>query len=189
MYRRIFKRITDLLVSFSFSFLMIPLSLLITVLIKVDSKGPVFFIQERIGLKGRIFNIYKFRTMTHKKRFEHQEVFPDNPELTRIGRILRRFKMDELPQLFNVLLGDMSLVGPRPPLPTQIELYSEEDKKRLEVLPGLTGLAQISGSIMLSWPERWVYDREYVDNLSFLLDLKIILKTFRIIIIGERLET
>ena len=189
MYRRIFKRIIDLLVSFLFSVLMIPLFGLVTVLIKLDSQGPVFFIQERIGLKGRLFNIYKFRTMIHKRRLDHVEVFPDNPEVTGIGRFLRRFKMDELPQLLNVLRGDMSLVGPRPPLPQQIELYSEEDKKRLEVRPGLTGLAQVSGSIMLSWPERWVYDREYVDNLSFLLDIKIILKTFRNIIIGERFET
>ena len=125
--------------------------------------------------------------MTHKQRHNHTEILPDNPEVTRIGRSLRRFKIDELPQLLNVLGGDMSIVGPRPALPSQLESYNMVGHKRLEVRPGLTGLAQINGNILLSWPERWVYDKQYVENLSLLLDLKIILKTFRIIFKGEKI--
>ncbi len=187
MYRRIFKRIFDLLISLTLSVLLIPLFIMVMILIKLDSRGPILFIQERMGLKGRIFYIFKFRTMTHKQRHNHTEVLPDNPEVTRIGRSLRRFKIDELPQLLNVLGGDMSIVGPRPALPSQLESYNMVGHKRLEVRPGLTGLAQINGNILLSWPERWVYDKQYVENLSLLLDLKIILKTFRIIFKGEKI--
>jgi undecaprenyl phosphate N,N'-diacetylbacillosamine 1-phosphate transferase len=188
MYRRIFKRIFDLLISVILSVLFTPLFIVVSVLIKLESRGPVLFIQERIGYHGKIFHILKFRTMTNRIRTEHEEVFADHPEITRIGKILRRFKVDELPQLTNIIRGNMSLVGPRPALPSQLESLNKDGRRRLEVRPGLTGLAQVNGNILMSWPERWVYDRKYVDNISFLLDLKIILKTFRIIITGERLS-
>jgi undecaprenyl phosphate N,N'-diacetylbacillosamine 1-phosphate transferase len=188
MYKKIFKRIFDLLVSLLLSILFLPIFIVVMMMIKADSRGPVFFIQERIGYKGRIFRILKFRTMTHKHRTnDHNEVMLDNPEITKIGRYLRRFKIDELPQLLNVVVGDMSIVGPRPALPSHLEMYSKDVRKRLDVRPGLTGLAQINGNILLSWPERWGYDQHYVENLSLLMDLKIILKTFRIIVQGEKI--
>lgn len=123
--------------------------------------------------------------MTNRQRIADREILKNDAEVTRVGKILRRFKIDELPQLINVLKGDMSLVGPRPGLPRQINEFNDDGIFRIQVRPGLTGLAQINGNIHLSWPERWKYDRHYVENVSFLLDLKIIFKTFFIIIYGE----
>jgi lipopolysaccharide/colanic/teichoic acid biosynthesis glycosyltransferase len=124
--------------------------------------------------------------MTNKKRKADHEIFADDPEVTTVGKFLRRFKLDELPQLINVLTGDMSLVGPRPGMPEQLKELDENGIKRLEVYPGLTGLAQINGNIYLVWPERWKYDRHYVEYISFMLDLKIILKTVLIVFQGEK---
>ena len=124
--------------------------------------------------------------MTNKLRTRHIEILTDNPEVTRVGKFLRRFKIDELPQLFNIIAGHMSLVGPRPALTSHLEIFNNDGIIRLQVRPGLTGLAQVSSNILVPWPERWVYDRRYVEQLSFLLDLKIILKTFRIIIKGDQ---
>ncbi len=185
MYPRYIKRLTDIIITSIALLLALPLFLVCYILVKTDSKGPFFYMQERLGYKGKIFRVFKMRTMTYKQRTSHREIFKNNAEVTKTGRILRRFKIDEIPQLINVLKGDMSLVGPRPGLPEQISEFNDDGRSRLLVKPGLTGLAQINGNIYLSWPERWKHDRKYVENLSFLLDVKIILKTFFIIIHGE----
>jgi len=185
MYPRYFKRIIDILITSIALLLALPLFLVCYILVKTDSRGPFFFMQERLGYKGKIFRVFKMRTMTYKQRIADREIFKNDAEVTKTGSILRRFKIDEVPQLINVLKGDMSLVGPRPGLPAQISEFNDDGRSRLLVKPGLTGLAQINGNIYLSWPERWKYDRKYVENLSFLLDVKIILKTFSIIIQGE----
>ena len=185
MYPRYFKRIIDILITSIALLLALPLFLVCYILVKTDSRGPFFFMQERLGYKGKIFRVFKIRTMTYKQRIANREIFKNDAEVTKTGSILRRFKIDEVPQLINVLKGDMSLVGPRPGLPAQISEFNDDGRSRLLVKPGLTGLAQINGNIYLSWPERWKYDRKYVENLSFLLDVKIILKTFSIIIQGE----
>ncbi len=186
VYGKFFKRFIDVLLSVLLLLFLTPLFLIVMVLIKLDSQGPVFFKQRRFGYKGKIFSILKFRTMFDKKRKSQSEVFLNNPEITRIGKYLRRFKIDELPQLINVLIGDMSLVGPRPGLVEQLNSLNDIGKKRLKVRPGLTGYAQINGNIFLPWEIRWKYDAYYVDNLSFWLDLKIIMKTILVIIFGEQ---
>lgn len=145
----------------------------------------MLFRQERAGLNGKPFVVFKFRTMTDKPRKVDREIFSGDPEVTRIGFWLRRLKLDELPQLINVLNGDMSIVGPRPGMVSQISKLDQNGRHRISVRPGLTGLAQINGNIHLSWPERWIYDKKYIENISFLLDLKIIVKTILIVILGE----
>lgn len=163
-----------------------PFMLFVALVILLESSGPVFFTQKRLGRDGRIFKVYKFRTMTNRVRTEHREITGHNTEVTRIGYWLRRFKIDELPQLLNIVRGDMSLVGPRPALPEQAKEYNPQTRRRLAVRPGLTGLAQINGNIYLSWPERWKYDVSYVEQCSFLLDLWIVWRTIWVIFIGEQ---
>jgi lipopolysaccharide/colanic/teichoic acid biosynthesis glycosyltransferase len=184
-YRRTGKRIFDLLLTIPLTVALMPTFIAIAVLIKLTSRGPVFFNQGRLGKLGQVFLAYKFRTMTHRDRTQHVEIRAGNPEVTAVGEFLRRFKLDELPQLFNVLKGDMSLVGPRPPLPEQMAEYDDEIVKRLEVRPGLTGLAQIHGGTQMSWPQRWQYDLQYVRELSFLLDLRILARTALVVVFGE----
>lgn len=185
MYRNFFKRVIDLISSFTVLIILFPVLALAALLIALGSEGPIFFFQDRLGYKGKTIRLYKFRTMTHKERKVAKEVFKGDAEVTWIGHYLRRFKIDELPQLINVLLGDMSVVGPRPGLPNMLNEFNEDGKARLLVKPGLTGLAQVNGNIYLSWPERWKYDRYYVENLSFWLDIKIVLKTVAIVLRGE----
>ena len=184
MYRRYLKRCLDIVLSFVVLLAASPFLLLVALLIKLDSQGPVFFLQRRVGLDGREFPIYKFRTMTNEKRKTVGEVYKDNAEVTRVGRVLRRLKIDELPQVLNVFLGDMSVVGPRPALPS---LYEDNPavRERLEVRPGMTGLAQVNGNIYLSWDERLVFDMKYVRECSFALDCKIVAKTILVVFEGE----
>jgi lipopolysaccharide/colanic/teichoic acid biosynthesis glycosyltransferase len=184
-YRRAGKRVLDLILSMALVVALVPVFLAIVILVKLTSPGPVFFNQGRLGKLGKIFVAYKFRTMLHRNRTKHIEIRGGNPEVTPIGEYLRRFKLDELPQLFNVLKGDMSLVGPRPPLPEQMVGYDEETVGRLRVRPGLTGLAQIHGGTQMSWPERWQYDLQYVRELSFCLDMRILLRTILVVALGE----
>jgi lipopolysaccharide/colanic/teichoic acid biosynthesis glycosyltransferase len=153
--------------------------------VKLTSPGPVFFNQARLGKLGKIFVAYKFRTMLHRERTHHVEIREGNSEVTRIGKLLRRFKIDELPQVFNVVRGEMSLVGPRPPLPEQINDYDTETLQRLMATPGVTGLAQVNGGTQMSWPERWQHDLRYVRELSFGLDLAILLRTIMVVVLGE----
>jgi lipopolysaccharide/colanic/teichoic acid biosynthesis glycosyltransferase len=145
----------------------------------------VFFVQERLGRGGSTFQALKFRTMTDKVRTAPAEVFGKTDEVTAVGYWLRRFKLDELPQLVNIVRGDMSLVGPRPALPAQAVEYTELAWRRLEVRPGLTGLAQVHGNIHLSWTERWQYDAEYVDGVSLMLDAVIVIRTVGVVLLGE----
>lgn len=187
MYRRVFKRWLDFGLSSIVIILLIPLFVIAYLLVKIDSKGPFFFVQERIGKSGKFFKVYKIRTMTNKKRLVQRQVFSDNAEITRVGAIFRRLKIDELPQLLNIWKGDMSFVGPRPSLPELLVELNDDGKKRISVRPGLTGLAQVNGNIYLSWEERWKFDREYVERVSFMEDLKILFKTFGIVLFGEKL--
>jgi len=186
LYKRYGKRMFDLIVSVPAVIILSPLLGLIALLVRLSSTGPILFIQERLGQHGRVFRLYKFRTMYTQPRVPNRELIGRDPEITFIGYWLRRFKLDELPQLINVIKGDMSLVGPRPALPSQLTEYDDHTRRRLEVRPGLTGLAQTHGNIYLSWPERWYYDVLYVKNLSLWLDLYIISRTLAMIVCGER---
>lgn len=178
------KRIIDLTVSISLLIIISPILLFSIILIKLESKGPVFFKQERIGKNGVIFKLYKLRTMLHNNNFTGQ-VYGTSPDVTKVGFYLRRFKIDELPQLINVIVGQMSLVGPRPCLPTLLDSFDDNAKYRLMVKPGLTGWAQVNGNIYNSWSERWLLDRYYVENKSLLFDFKILFMTIGVIIFGE----
>jgi exopolysaccharide biosynthesis polyprenyl glycosylphosphotransferase len=204
---RILKRTFDLLFAALAIVLLFPLWLIIALLIKLDSKGPVFYTQERVGMDGRLFLLYKFRTMKagadSELHREYQKAFiagraeahvgndskPTykilaDPRITRIGKLLRRTSLDEVPQLLNVLLGDMSLVGPRPPIPYEVEAYELWHRKRLDMKPGLTGLWQVSGRNHLPFEEMVRLDLFYIENWSLLLDLKIILQTALVMIEG-----
>lgn len=185
IYKSIFKRLFDYLTASVALIILSPIFIIVPVVILLDSGLPILYKQIRVGYHGKYFMLYKFRTMTNVDRKVRSEIFDNNSEVTRIGKILRRYKIDELPQLLNVLLGQMSIVGPRPSLPDLTESYNDDGKHRILVKPGLTGLAQINGNIYLSWEERWKFDKIYVANVSFSLDIKIILKTLVVVIFGE----
>jgi len=189
-YRHFGKRALDLVLTIPAIVGLLPLFAAIVILVKLTSPGSAFFNQKRLGRLGQIFVAYKFRTMLHRERTQHVEIRKGHPEVTVVGALLRRFKLDELPQLLNVLRGDMSLVGPRPPLPEQMADYDRESVRRLQVRPGLTGLAQVSGGTQMSWRERWQYDLQYVRQLSLALDLRILARTVMVVVRGEaRLHT
>lgn len=181
------KRIFDMIVSLLLLVPFFPIWLIIALLIKLTSRGPVFFIQDRPGYKRRIFKIYKFRTMKtgSEKMVKGQEVRKNDDRITSIGRFLRRTKIDEIPQVLNVLRGDMSLVGPRPERIASLEDYDDEISKRLNMLPGMTGLAQVSGNIYLDLKDRYKLDVYYVEHFSLWLDIKILMRTVGVILWGE----
>lgn len=160
------------------------LGLVCALAVKVTSRGPVFFRQERIGMGGEPFDVVKFRTMVTGDN----PVFPDATRITSAGRWLRRFSLDELPQLINVARGEMSIVGPRPTLAYQVERYTDHQRLRLSVRPGLTGLAQVSGRNALPWDQRIEFDVEYAQSQSLLLDVRIVLRTVRVMLLGEGTE-
>src|SRR5260370_6248077 len=184
-YPRSCKRLLDVTMAIGGGLLLWPVLIAAALLVTLTSRGPLLFRQRRLGRNGTSFLLYKFRTMTHQARTP-REVLDGDPEVTAIGRWLRRFKIDELPQIWNVLKGEMSIVGPRPSLPEQVHDLDSVGLRRLELLPGLTGLAQIYGGIFLSWPERWIYDVDYVDRVSLRLDIAIMLRTVAILLRGER---
>lgn len=186
MYKSFIKRFLDFLISLLIILFLVPLFIVLYILVKLDSKGDFFFFQERLGKNGQIFKVFKIRTMTDKVRVADREILKGDSEVTRMGNILRRLKIDELPQIINIFKGDMSFVGPRPCLPNQITEFNEDGKTRILVTPGLTGLAQTNGNIYLTWEERWKYDRFYVENLSFFLDIAIVFKTVLIVLLGEQ---
>lgn len=176
---RICKRGLDILISLSALIVLFPVFVLIVIAIRVSSKGPTVFKQKRAGKDGKPFVFYKFRTMKlDVEAFGPSPKSPQDPRLTKIGRFLREYSLDELPQFFNVLKGDMSIVGPRPLYLSQIPEWSEKHKKRLLVKPGLTGLAQIQGRGQLNREEKLELDVKYVKKTSFLTDIRIILMTF-----------
>ena len=185
IYKNFFKPVIDYTLALIGILIVSPILIITAVLIKLESPGPIIFTQERLGLNYRIFKVYKFRSMTNKKREFDKQVFVGDSEITKLGNYLRRLKIDELPQLFNILKGDMSLVGPRPSLPNLKEKLNEDGMFRVKVKPGVTNLAAVNGSIYLTWPERWVFDRYYVENLSLKLDLEIIFKTIIVVFMGE----
>ena len=185
MYRHFFKRIIDFGVTLCVLFLIWPFLLLIVVFLYFANRGSgVFFTQERPGRNAKTFKVIKFKTMTDE-RDKDGKLLPDEKRLTKVGRVVRSLSIDELPQLLNVLKGDMAFVGPRPLLPKYLPLYSDEQFRRHEVRPGITGWAQINGRNNRSWTKKFEYDVWYVDHVSFWLDLKILFLTVKKVFMGE----
>ncbi|KKK36627.1 sugar transferase [Mesobacillus campisalis] len=181
------KRILDIFVSLSLLILMSPAMLVIAILVKYKLGAPVIFRQQRPGLNGQPFYLYKFRSM-NERRGLNGKLLPDADRVTSFGLLLRKYSLDELPQLFNVLKGDLSLVGPRPLLMEYLPLYSEEQAKRHMVRPGITGWAQVNGRNTITWEEKFELDVWYVHHQSFFLDLKIILLTFKKVLRSENIN-
>jgi len=192
------KRFFDIVLSLAALIVLLPLFIVIAVIIRTTSRGPVFFIQERVGYYGRHFLFYKFRSMYQDAEARKQELLSrnqssdgvifkmkDDPRVTPIGRILRKTSMDELPQLLNVIFGDMSLVGPRPPLPSEVEQYSLEDRKRLNVKPGITCFWQVSGRSSIPFKRQVELDKEYIRSQSLWTDLVVLLRTIPAILSGR----
>jgi lipopolysaccharide/colanic/teichoic acid biosynthesis glycosyltransferase len=184
MYKFFLKRFIDFFLSLIILILVSPIIFVFIVILYVVNEGEPFFFQERPGFKEKSFKVIKFRSMNNKKD-ENGVLLPDNIRLTPMGKLVRKTSIDELPQLINVLKGDMSLVGPRPLLFKYIPLYSEEQKRRHDVRPGITGLAQVSGRNSISWTEKFSHDVYYVDNISFLLDIKILFLTLKKVLVSE----
>lgn len=184
MYSRFFKPLIDIVVSFTGLILLSPVFLIISVSLAFANEGRPFFFQSRPGKNGKIFRIVKFKTM-NEKRGPDGNLLSDAERLTPIGRFVRKASLDEIPQLINVLKGDMSLVGPRPLLMEYMPLYSHEQARRHEVRPGITGWAQVNGRNAISWQHKFEYDVWYVDHVSFLLDLKIIFLTIKNVVKRE----
>lgn len=176
MYKFYVKRGIDFVFAFVLILLLFPVFLVVFILLSIANKGYPFFVQRRPGKGEKIFSIIKFRTMNNKKDTEGN-LLPDKDRLTTIGKFVRKTSLDEIPQLFNVLKGDMSFIGPRPLLIRYLPYYHENERKRHTVLPGITGLAQVSGRNVLAWDKRLALDVTYVENISFLLDVKIIIST------------
>lgn len=176
MYAKYFKRILDFLLSLIALIVLSPILIIIAILVRVKLGSPVIFKQQRPGKNEKIFTLYKFRSMTDK-RDENGNLLPDSERLTKFGKALRSTSLDELPELFNILKGDMAIVGPRPLAIQYLPYYTEKERHRHDVRPGLTGLAQINGRNCLDWEKRFEFDTEYVRNITFMGDLKIIFKT------------
>ena len=187
-YKNHLKRIVDLCLSIIAFGIFFPIFLVVMVLLCIANKGKPFFFQMRPGKDGRIFKIIKFKTMNDKKGIDGQ-LLPDSARLTPVGAFVRKTSIDELPQLLNVIKGDMSLIGPRPLLPEYLPLYSDEQRRRHEVRPGITGWAQINGRNAISWEQKFKLDVWYVDHLSFLIDLKIIFLTIKKVIVKEGISS
>lgn len=188
MYRKLFKPLIDFFVAFAGLLVLIPLLLIVSILLAFANKGNPFFFQKRPGKDERIFKIVKFRTMTNEKD-KNGNLLPDEERLTGIGKIVRKTSIDEIPQLVNVLLGDMSLIGPRPLLPQYLNLYNRRQKKRHNVRPGITGWAQVNGRNAISWKQKLEYDAWYVENISIGLDIKIIIRTIKKVVLREDINT
>lgn len=176
MYAKFFKRFIDILCALAAIIVFSWLYIIVAILVRIKLGSPIIFKQERPGKNEKIFKLYKFRTMTDE-RDENGELLPDDVRLTKFGRMIRRTSLDELPEAFNILKGDMSVIGPRPLLVSYLPYYTEEERHRHDVRPGLSGLAQVSGRNNLGWDERLKTDIEYTKKISFILDVKIIFRT------------
>lgn len=176
MYKKYLKRVMDFVLSLMAIIALSPVLVVVAILVRTKLGSPVLFKQERPGKDEKIFKLYKFRTMTDEKD-ENGKLLPDEVRLTKFGKMLRSTSLDELPELFNILKGDMSIIGPRPLLVKYLPRYNAEQKRRHEVRPGLSGLAQVNGRNAISWEDKFKYDVEYVDHVTFLGDWKIIFQT------------
>lgn len=188
MYQRFFKRLVDLVLSLLAFMVFSPIFLIVLLLLFVANQGAPFFIQPRPGKNGKVFNVIKFRTMNNK-RDASGKLLPDAQRLTPVGRFIRSTSLDEIPQLLNVIKGDMSLIGPRPLLVRYLDRYTAEQARRHEVRPGITGWAQVNGRNAISWEKRFELDVYYVDHLSFALDLKILWLTLQKVIKREGISS
>lgn len=188
MYRKYIKRWLDFVLSLMALIILSPVFLILVLLVRVKLGSPVFFKQQRPGKDGKIFTMYKFRTMTDEKD-KTGRLLPDEKRLTSFGKKLRSSSLDELPELINIIKGDMGIVGPRPLLVKYLPLYSERQKRRHEVRPGFTGLAQINGRNSISWEEKFEWDVTYVEKVTFFLDLQIILKTVKTVLRHEGISS
>ena len=188
MYQKYIKRGLDFILSLIASIILSPVMLMVAVLVWVKIGSPVLFIQPRPGKNEKIFNMYKFRTMTDE-RDENGELLPDEVRLTKFGKTLRSTSLDELPELFNIVKGDMSIVGPRPLLVRYLPLYNERQKHRHDVRPGFTGLAQVNGRNSISWEEKFEWDVKYVEHITFWGDVKIIFKTVKTVLTHEGISS
>lgn len=184
MYKHFFKRLLDIIYSLGFILCFWWLYIILAILVKKKLGSPVLFKQQRPGLNGKVFTMYKFRSMTDAKD-KDGKLLSDEERLPRFGQLLRATSLDEIPEFFNILKGDMSLVGPRPLLVQYLERYNERQARRHEVRPGITGWAQVNGRNAISWEQKFAYDVEYVEKCSFLLDIKIIFMTIKKIFIRE----
>lgn len=180
MYKKYIKRLLDIVLSLLAIIILSPLYLIISILVLIFMGWPILFKQPRPGKDEKIFNMYKFRTMTNKKD-KNGKLLPDEKRLTKFGKFLRKTSLDELPEFFNILSGKMSFIGPRPLLVEYLDYYTKEEKHRHDVRPGLTGLAQVSGRNLLSWDDKFKKDIEYVNNITFLGDLKIVFETIAVV--------
>jgi len=187
-YEKYIKRVQDCFWALIGIILLSPVFVVCAVLVRVKLGSPVFFIQERPGLNGKIFFMYKFRTMTDAKN-QNSEVLPDEQRLTPFGKHLRASSLDELPELFNILKGDMAVVGPRPLLKQYLSRYNAHQIRRHEVKPGITGLAQVHGRNSISWEEKFDWDVRYVDHITFWVDMKIIFQTIKMVLKREGINS
>lgn len=188
MYRKYFKRPTDFFLAFISIIILSPIFLAVALFVRIKLGSPIIFTQARPGKNEKIFNMYKFRTMTDE-RDEFGCLLQDSIRLTRFGKILRSTSLDELPGFFNILKGDMSVIGPRPLLVSYLPLYNENQKRRHEVRPGLSGLAQANGRNSISWEEKFELDIKYVDNITFLEDWKIICSTLKKVFLRDGIRS
>lgn len=188
IYKRFVKRPMDFILSLIAIIFLSPILIIVAILVRTKLGSPVLFKQKRPGLNEEIFTMYKFRTMTHEKN-DKGELLPDSVRLTKFGRLLRSTSLDELPELFNILKGDMSIIGPRPLLVQYLQLYNNHQKRRHEVRPGLSGMAQINGRNAISWEDKLNLDVEYVENVSFINDWMIIFSTIKKVFVREGINS
>lgn len=188
LYRNVFKRLIDFCVAFCALIIASPILIIITLLLAIANRGKPFFFQARPGKNERIFKVIKFKTM-NDRRDKDGALLPDEYRLTPVGKFVRKTSLDELPQFVNVLKGDMSLIGPRPLLVEYLQHYNSRQKRRHEVLPGITGWAQVNGRNAISWEQKFEYDVWYVDNISLATDLRIVFKSIRKVLFAEDINS
>ncbi|WP_304421015.1 sugar transferase [Profundicola chukchiensis] len=188
LYQSFFKRLLDFCAALLGFIVLSPIFILITLFLSIANQGKPFFFQTRPGKDEKLFNIIKFKTMNDKKDAEGN-LLSDAERLTKVGQFVRKTSLDEIPQLLNVIKGDMSLIGPRPLLPEYLELYNATQKRRHEVRPGITGWAQVNGRNAISWEQKFDYDVWYVENITFLLDIKILFLTIKKVFVSEGISS